>query len=477
MNTQFISEQGNGYWYSPKLKSFLYLPEDLSLCVSRQSGQKRDDYYERKYKFLAEHHCFDDHRTEFQPEYDPEMVRQNLANLRQLLIEVTDDCNLKCRYCGYGEFYSNYDQRCTHNQTFDNVKLLIDALVAYWRGPYNLSHNKAVFIGFYGGEPLMNMPLIKETIAYVEQLDIPEFTYSYNMTTNSMLLDRYMDYLAEKEFDLLLSLDGDEWGSSYRVDHGGHGSFSRVVANIHRLKDKYPEYFESHVSFNSVLHDRNSTQRTFDFIHKEFGKTPRIAELSTNGIIPEREGEFAQMFKDKFVDFRQNPHSDEIEEEYKVNNPEGIQYHSMMMQYCGNRYDTYTDLFDETATRYVPTGTCPPFERKLFLTVNGKILPCEKVGQQRVIASVKDGVLDLDPEKVARLYSEMYKQVLGSCSHCALGEHCGQCMFLLQEKNHRLSCPHVVSRAMQQRKLVKFVSYAEEHPNEYEELMSEISID
>jgi uncharacterized protein len=140
MQTQFISEQGNSYWYSPKLKSFLYLPEDLSLCVSRQSGQKRDDYYERKFKFLAEHHCFDDHRTEFQPEYDPEMVRQNLANLRQLLIEVTDDCNLKCHYCGYGEFYSNYDQRCTRNQTFDNVKLLIDALAAYWKGPYNLSH-------------------------------------------------------------------------------------------------------------------------------------------------------------------------------------------------------------------------------------------------------------------------------------------------------------------------------------------------
>ena len=82
-----------------------------------------------------------------------------MACLRQLLIEVTDKCNLKCKYCGYGEFYSNYDRRETRNQTFDNVKVLIDYLANLWRSDYNISHNNTVTIGFYGGEPLLNMKI------------------------------------------------------------------------------------------------------------------------------------------------------------------------------------------------------------------------------------------------------------------------------------------------------------------------------
>jgi sulfatase maturation enzyme AslB (radical SAM superfamily) len=40
-----------------------------------------------------------------------EHISHALANLPQLVFEVTDACNLKCKYCGYGEFYGNYDSR------------------------------------------------------------------------------------------------------------------------------------------------------------------------------------------------------------------------------------------------------------------------------------------------------------------------------------------------------------------------------
>ena len=41
----------------------------------------------------------------------PELVLRNLANLPQLVFEVTDACNLKCKYCAYGEFYDDFDER------------------------------------------------------------------------------------------------------------------------------------------------------------------------------------------------------------------------------------------------------------------------------------------------------------------------------------------------------------------------------
>lgn len=39
----------------------------------------------------------------------PNQILNNLANLPQLVFEVTDSCNLKCKYCAYGEFYGSSD--------------------------------------------------------------------------------------------------------------------------------------------------------------------------------------------------------------------------------------------------------------------------------------------------------------------------------------------------------------------------------
>lgn len=38
-------------------------------------------------------------------------VKHNLINLSQLVFEVTDDCNLNCYYCAYGDLYNGYDIR------------------------------------------------------------------------------------------------------------------------------------------------------------------------------------------------------------------------------------------------------------------------------------------------------------------------------------------------------------------------------
>lgn len=37
-------------------------------------------------------------------------VLNSLINLKQLTFEVTDACNLKCKYCGYGDFYETHEK-------------------------------------------------------------------------------------------------------------------------------------------------------------------------------------------------------------------------------------------------------------------------------------------------------------------------------------------------------------------------------
>ena len=119
-----------------------------------------------------------------------EDVKRSLSNSPQLTFEITDACNLKCEYCGYGKFYSDYDERKSTRLSPQRAKVLLDYQRSLWGSELNISHNQNVYISFYGGEPLMNVPFIKEIVSYIEEPDCPSRSFTFNMTTNGLLLDR-----------------------------------------------------------------------------------------------------------------------------------------------------------------------------------------------------------------------------------------------------------------------------------------------
>ena len=163
---------------------------------------------------------------------DEKHIKNNLVNLRQIVFEVTETCNLNCRYCGLSDLYQTFEVRQNRNMPFKTAQLVIDHFFNLWRENQTSDTMRRLAISFYGGEPLINMPLIKKIIDYVEQSGITGRNIFYNMTTNGMLLDKHMDYLAEKKIKLLISLDGDETSQSYRVDHYGKNSFHQVIHNV-----------------------------------------------------------------------------------------------------------------------------------------------------------------------------------------------------------------------------------------------------
>ncbi|MBE6286730.1 MAG: radical SAM peptide maturase [Mediterranea massiliensis] len=479
--TIFESQNRQHYIYSEKEQYFIYIPDDFKNFLTNKTAYSdsiENEYYMRKLIFLKNSNILEKTDTIFQTEITEEQIKKNLASLRQLLIEVTDGCNLQCKYCAYGEFYSNYDNRKSENQRFENIKTLIDYLVKLWKSEYNVSHNNTVVIGFYGGEPLLNMKLICEIIDYIENLQIKWLNFVYNMTTNAMLLNRYMNYIVKHNFNLLISLDGDENQNSYRINKSGKSSFKHVISNLQKIKETYPEYFEKNVSFNVVLHDRNSIEDSYNFIFQTFGKVPRISELNTNGINPERIEDFYKMFNSRVESFRSAIKNNEIKNAFQQNDTDSIRFHSMSMNYLGNRYATYLDLFDSENTNiYIPTGTCRPFERKLFLTVNNKILPCERIGQNYAIATLNPKELELNCANIAKFYSALYRKVVKNCKYCFSKRTCSQCMFLLKEKDGNLICQGIMTEAKLKKEFSDFLTYAEEHPGDYERLLSSIIID
>ena len=140
-----------------------------------------------------------------------EDVRRCLSNSPQLTFEITDACNLKCEYCGYGKFYSDYDERKSTRLSPQRAKVLLDYLSSLWGPEPNASHNQNAYISFYGGEPLMNVPFIKEIISYVEEPDCPSQSFTFNMTANYRLgsrvgCSRTVDNDSDMEYNSNISL-------------------------------------------------------------------------------------------------------------------------------------------------------------------------------------------------------------------------------------------------------------------------------
>lgn len=65
----------------------------------------------------------------------------SLVNLRQLTFEVTDVCNFKCRYCGYGDMYYGHDDRKGDNMPIEIGLQTIDYMeekCAILTSPFNI---------------------------------------------------------------------------------------------------------------------------------------------------------------------------------------------------------------------------------------------------------------------------------------------------------------------------------------------------
>ncbi len=63
-------------------------------------------------------------------------IEHNLIRLPQLVFEVTDACNLRCKYCGYADLYEGYDKRENLNFPFYKAKFIIDYLHGLWKNNY-----------------------------------------------------------------------------------------------------------------------------------------------------------------------------------------------------------------------------------------------------------------------------------------------------------------------------------------------------
>lgn len=405
------------------------------------------------------------------------MVLNNLANLPQLVFEVTDACNLKCKYCAYGELYGFCDKRENQKLSIAKAKRIIDYLCAFWNSERVTSATPLTYISFYGGEPLLNLPFIEEIVDYIKTgIHCPDRKFVFSMTTNGTLLNQCMDFLAENEFALLVSLDGNQKNNGYRVDHNGKESFSKVVENVDLLRERFPEYFKKHVNFNSVFHNLSTMEEVYSFFKQRYDKVPAINEMNDSCVRRDKVKLFEMMYNETVESLHQSPDHLKIENDMSFNGHGYRDFSLYVMRYSGNYFDRYTDLLcDRSNSTLIPTGTCIPFAKKMFVTVNGKILPCERIGHQFGLGQITDTSVELSSESIALKYNTYYSKVDKRCASCKIRKACSQCYFNMESAETNPVCLEFRTEKDMEELVEKQLDFLRQHPKAYREIMEEMT--
>lgn len=467
-----VQTHNHKYYLSGKQKDILLLPPLLAEAIEKdgnilstslsESDKDAIDYYQKKYALLKESGYFESAEPDSYEFITEDLLKQGIANSRQVVFETTERCNLKCKYCGYNDIYSTFEKRTKRELSFDKAKRFLDFMKEQWNSPLNVSYNKQIAISFYGGEPLMNFSLIEKVVDYVSKWKLDNNYIVFSMTTNGTLLDRYMDFLVNWNFTLFISIDGDKYHNSFRTYANGKESFEKVYNNITLIQQKYPDYFQKKVNFNSVFHKRSSYLEVSNFFQKAFGKSPLFLALNTFGVIEEKKDKFELLYKNPTETLdNESAYHPELKEQFSSLN---IKLLSLLNCYHANLFPDYNALLYDVKNGIIPTGTCLPFQHKIYVSTSGKILPCEKVGSDFVMGQITDQEVAIDYAGIARYYNDKYQRVITElCSKCK-NVFCKSCLFTMKEKEGKLQCGKFLSKNGFNRDLTSILSECEENP-------------
>ncbi len=146
---------------------------------------------------------------------------------------LTQSCNLRCIYCyGNGGEYGTGGSM-EEETAFQAVDWFIE----------KAEKMKKVHLGFFGGEPLLNFPLMKAVVEYAQKRTKEMGKeVAFFLTSNATLLDdEIIAFFKENQISVQISFDGPkEVQDAQRPYASGQGTYSATVPKIKKLLTAVP---------------------------------------------------------------------------------------------------------------------------------------------------------------------------------------------------------------------------------------------
>lgn len=425
-NIHIFELYGSYYMYDVGTNAIFSITEGMSrfLMSVEKSNKELEINSELKAEldYLIESGCLKSIKENITVEHLETSLLKDLYanNLSTIILQVTQNCNLRCQYCVYSGSYINR----VHNNKRMTVETAIMAIDFLAQHSVN---SKEISIGFYGGEPLLEFLLIKEVVKYAEKIFIGK-KLLFNMTTNATLLNiEKAKYLYDKKFNITISLDGPKatHDSNRIFANNNKGTFDTVMQNLEFIRKELPEFVEN-IGFNAVIDLKQNVSCSSDFFLNY--ETVKGINVASNYI---------------------NPISKKDEE---LINPEliAISNYEIFKTYlyaCNKKiFSKYrptlfngevTSLKQMVKDRFVgeqiyqgkisPGGQCLPGIQRFFVTVDGIFFPCERVDEESsdlCIGNLADGFDIKNANRILNIAKITEKE----CIECWCYKMCSQCV-------------------------------------------------
>jgi uncharacterized protein len=339
-------------------------------------------------------------------------------NIMSMALQVTQRCNFRCAYCPYCA--SDFELQRNHSSKRMPLETALTAIDFF---AARCGNQELVTVGFYGGEPLLEFPLIQRVVAYAKE-KLYGKDLMFTVTTNASLLTPDMArFFSEHNFSILISLDGtpETHDRSRRFADTGRGSFAVIRDNLETVREECPDF---KYSFNIVIDPRYPC----DSLHQLFSQVDPFREIRIT----------STLIDDKFSVEKAAP---------------GEIYVRQDNRHCFRSYVALRGVYDRDRVSRVahkalssslgriqinmkpaeslpdvmaPGGPCIAGERRLFVSVDGDLYPCERVSetsQAMNIGNLWDG---FDFDKVDRILN-IAQTTAEDCKNCWAFRHCTLC--------------------------------------------------
>ncbi|HUO96775.1 MAG TPA: quinohemoprotein amine dehydrogenase maturation protein [Steroidobacteraceae bacterium] len=164
---------------------------------------------------------------------NPRAAKLDAYPLSTLVLNVNTGCNLSCTYCYKEDLARPAEGR---RMDFTTAARSVDLLFKAGR------ERERIHIVFFGGEPLSNVPLIRDVVAYAEaRAEQAERRIEFSLTTNATLLnEELIGWLDAHRFGLSVSMDGPQAiHDRHRRSVGGKGTYAVVARKVGMLLARY----------------------------------------------------------------------------------------------------------------------------------------------------------------------------------------------------------------------------------------------
>jgi uncharacterized protein len=337
--------------------------------------------------------------------------------IRALQLIVTNKCNFSCEYCFVNSMYDSKERiELQHRPT--NMKMSIDIAKQSVSNLLDLlerNGNRYLNIEFFGGEPLLNWPVIKFILETFKNGNSNKVRIIYSITTNGYLITDKMARLF-KNYGVTVTVSFDSLHKTNRPIIKNEKGGERVKRNLEILKKN-----GNYVTFNSVL----SKETLDEYDAKTLVDIAKYYNIAMIGLILDLNLEFYEneTKKEKILT--------ELWSTYQYGQSQGIPivgyWHQIFNQIIGKQPVNILSGYK----------TCPATGCKLSVEPEGHVFICKCCsGYIGHISNL--GRVICSPQYEA--YAMRAYRNAPECDGCEIEGFCsGVCMGSLEKKYHRLA--------------------------------------